>query len=205
MRSKKLILFDLDGVLFNTKLNMKKSWENVCINFFLKKSFQDYFSNIGIPFEEILKKIGIKKNIKEIKKFYKEQSLKHKKLIKIYPGVKFTLKSLLRNGYKIGVVTSKDSERTKKIIKDYKLKFSVIQCPTVDLRGKPFPDTLLKAINKLNFERKNVFYVGDTYNDYLAAKNCKIKFIFAKYGYGNIAFKPFATINNFKDLLKIKY
>jgi len=33
----KLILFDLDGVLFNTKSNMEESWEKVRVNFNIKK------------------------------------------------------------------------------------------------------------------------------------------------------------------------
>jgi phosphoglycolate phosphatase len=201
----KLILFDLDGVLFNTKSNMEESWEKVRVNFNIKKKFKDYFSKIGIPFEEILKKLKINKNIKEIKNFYKNQSLKHKNLIKIYPGVKSTLLKLIENGNKIGIVTSKDYERTKKLVNDYNLKFSVIQCPSKKLRGKPFPDTLIYAINILGFLRKNTFYVGDTRNDYLAAKKCSVKFIYAKYGYGKKTFKAFATINKFKEILKLNF
>ncbi len=201
----KLILFDLDGVLFNTKSNMEESWEKVRVNFNIKKKFEDYFSKIGIPFEEILKKLRIYKNIKEIKNFYKNQSLKHKNLIKIYPGVKSTLLKLVANGNIVGIVTSKDYERTKKLVNDHNLKFSVIQCPSKKLRGKPFPDTLIYAINKLRFHIKNTFYVGDTRNDYLAANKCNVKFIYAKYGYGKKTFKAFATINKFKDILKLDF
>ena len=34
---KKLILFDFDGVLFNSKKNMKLSWQEVMKKFFIKK------------------------------------------------------------------------------------------------------------------------------------------------------------------------
>ena len=85
------------------------------------------------------------------------------------------------------------------------LKFSVIQCPSKKLRGKPFPDTLIYAINTLKFHRKNTFYVGDTRNDSLAAKRCNVKFIYATYGYGRRSIKAFATINKFKDILKLDF
>ena len=48
------ILFDLDGVLFDTKKNMEKSWNDVNKNFNLKIKFEDYFSKIGVPFQKIL-------------------------------------------------------------------------------------------------------------------------------------------------------
>jgi phosphoglycolate phosphatase-like HAD superfamily hydrolase len=57
----------------------------------------------------------------------------------------------------------------------------------------------------LRFHIKNTFYVGDTRNDYLAANKCNVKFIYAKYGYGKKTFKAFATINKFKDILKLDF
>ena len=74
MQNKKKILkkkfdnfiFDIDGVILNSKNNMKFSWIATNDKFDLKKSFSKYFENIGLPFNEILKKIGIKKNHKKI-------------------------------------------------------------------------------------------------------------------------------------------
>ena len=60
MRESKLYLFDMDGVLFNTKLNMKKSWNNVRKKFKLHIKFENYFEHIGIPFEKILEKQSYK-------------------------------------------------------------------------------------------------------------------------------------------------
>ena len=196
----KLYLFDVDGVLFDTKKNMEKSWQDVCKKFSLKIKFQEYFKNIGIPFYEILKKLNISNNQSNIKSYYEKRSIKYQKLIRIYPGVKSTLDKIRKNSL-IGIVTSKDYRRTKKLIKEYDLKFSIIVCPSKNFRGKPYPDTLIYAINQLGVLRKNALYVGDTFNDYAAAKRAKIKFIYAKYGY---SFKKIPNahkrINNFDQL-----
>ena len=50
MRKKKIYLFDLDGVLINSKKNMQVSWEAVNRKYDLKVSFKDYFKLIGMPF-----------------------------------------------------------------------------------------------------------------------------------------------------------
>ena len=80
---KKIIIFDLDGVLINSKLNMKKSWQQVQKKFDLKNiSFNNYFQHIGKPFETILNELKIFENHKKIKKCYDSSSIKNLYLIK---------------------------------------------------------------------------------------------------------------------------
>jgi HAD superfamily hydrolase (TIGR01662 family) len=203
IKNKKLYLFDLDGVLFNTKKNMKLSWESVNKKFGLNIKFEKYFSKIGIPFEDIMKTLDIHKCISKIKSHYKLSSIKYEKHIKIYPNVLSTIHLLKKNHINVGVVTSKDHVRTNRLLKKYDLKFLVVQCPIKELRGKPEPDTIIKAIKKTKFKKKNTLYVGDTNNDLIAAKKAGIKFIYANYGYGKIQSKAYKVIKKFSDLLKI--
>lgn len=201
---KKLFLFDLDGVLFDTKKNMEKSWNLARDKFNLKKNFNEYFIHLGLPFNVIMKKLGIKKKyINIINEFYKKKSLENNHLIKIYPGVKSTLNKLKKNNIEVGIVTSKDFYRTKKIILNYKLNFSIIETPRKGLRGKPYPDPILRVIKRTGYLKKDIIYVGDTYNDYLSAKFSKIKFIFAAYGYGKYKkdIKYYRKINKFSDII----
>ena len=58
---KKLIIFDLDGVIIDSKENMRVSWKAVNKSLNLKISFKRYFDKIGMPFEDILKKLRILK------------------------------------------------------------------------------------------------------------------------------------------------
>lgn len=190
----------MDGVLFDTKLNMERSWNEVKKKFKLNIKFDDYFKHIGIPFEKILENLKIYKDTKKIKNYYQKQSIRYQKLVRIYPSVSFVINKLIKQGNKVGVVTSKDFKRTNKLIKKYNLKFSIIQCPSNKLRGKPYPDTILKAISKTQFKKKDVYYIGDTNNDFLSAKRAKINFIYASYGYGKVKAKKIHSINKFLDL-----
>ena len=51
--------------------------------------------------------------------------------------------------------------------------FSIIQSPEKNLKGKPHPDQLLKVITELKVKKNQCIYIGDTYIDFLAAKNAK--------------------------------
>ena len=62
--SNKLIIFDLDGVLINSLNNMKYALLNTEKKMNITLKFELYKKYLGLPFEDIMKKMGIKKNIK---------------------------------------------------------------------------------------------------------------------------------------------
>ena len=72
----KFVIFDLDGVLIDSKKNMEVSWQKVNQTLKYNKRFNDYFKNTGMPFEEILKKIGITRDISIAKKILEKILLK---------------------------------------------------------------------------------------------------------------------------------
>ena len=97
------------------------------------------------------------------------------------------------------IVTSKNYSRTKKILKLFELKVDYVQCPQKGLRGKPYPDQILRVIKKFKVHKKNCFYVGDTIFDKVSASRSKINFVFAKYGY-KIGIKKYK--NAIKDIFE---
>ena len=203
LKNIKLILFDMDGVLFNSKTNMKLSWKEVQKKFKINKSFKQYFKHIGIPFKQILKKIKISKNIDTIENCYQKASSKYLNKIRIYPNVITTINKLKKKNIKLGILTSKHRGRTIKLINHHELKFKFISTPAKGLRGKPHPDQINKAIRKFKFQRKNIVYVGDMGVDYVAAKKSGINYIHASYGYGQITKKFKYSIKKFSQLNKI--
>ena len=60
---KKLILFDVDGVLFNSKKNMENSWNQVMKKYSINKNFNEYKKFIGLPFNVILQKLDNKSEL----------------------------------------------------------------------------------------------------------------------------------------------
>ena len=199
----KLVLLDLDGVLFDTKKNMHMSWKKVQIEFKIRKKFKQYFKHIGMPFNKILKNLSIDKDLTKIHKIYQKESIRNFNKIKLYSGVKNTLENLSKRKIIIGVVTSKDKIRTLKLIKKFKLNIKYIVPPSKKLRGKPFPDQLVKAIKLAKINCSNTIYLGDMLVDFKAAKNSKINFVYAEYGYGKkYSFYKY-SIKKFKDSAKI--
>tara|TARA_Y100000591_G_scaffold330595_1_gene362014 strand:+ start:552 stop:1163 length:612 start_codon:yes stop_codon:yes gene_type:complete len=200
----KLIIFDLDGVLIDSKENMKLSWLSVKKKFNLKQSFKKYFENIGLPFFDILKRIGIKNQKENIQKLYNKKSIKNFNKIKLYPNVKKTLIYLKKKKYKIAIVTSKNQLRTNKILNKFNLNiFDVVVAPKKKLKGKPYPDQILYAMSRLKVKNKHSCYIGDMNVDFKSAKNSNVRFIFAKYGYGKFKKSYTNSINSIDELRKI--
>ena len=106
----KLILLDVDGVLIDSKLNMKKSWNKLLNENYVNKPFIEYFKRIGTSFENIMLDMGINKNISVIKKEYFKNSFKFKNNIKAYSGVNNTLIKLQKK-YTLAVITSKRKKK----------------------------------------------------------------------------------------------
>ena len=59
---KKLIIFDLDGVIVNSLVNMRISWNYVSKKYKLNIKFSEYKKYIGLPFKKILINLNILKN-----------------------------------------------------------------------------------------------------------------------------------------------
>ena len=199
---KKLVLFDLDGVLFDTKKNMKYAWDLTSKRFNLKVPFKKYFCFVGRPFKDLLKLLKIKTNFNSIEKSFSNISKKNFHKIKIYPCTKKVLSYLKKKNIIVGIVTSKDKFRTKKILRKFNIKMKIIQCPEKGMKGKPYPDQINKILKNTIIRRNNCVYVGDTKVDQLTARAAKIDFLFAKYGYKIGIKKSKFFINN---LGQIKY
>ena len=193
-------IFDLDGVIFDSKKNMEFAWNLTSKKFNLNVKFSSYFQKIGLPFLKILQDLNIKPDVK-IYNFFIKNSLDKINKIKPYRGAIKLLKNFEEKGIKFSIVTSKDYKRSKFLLKKYNIQPVSIHCPNKTLKGKPSPDHLLFCLKKNKIKKKDAFFVGDTCIDFQAAKRAKISFIFAQYGYGqskNIYKYKIAKISDLK-------
>ena len=69
------IIFDLDGVIIDSKENMEIAWYETCKKHNIKISFESYFKQIGIPFIDILNNLNIENNQNKIENSYREYSI----------------------------------------------------------------------------------------------------------------------------------
>ncbi len=198
---KKIILFDLDGVIIDSKSNMRHSWNFVRKKYGINNHFNEYFKLIGIDFHNILIKMKICNNKNKIEKDYIAESQKNIKKIKLFTAVKKVLFILNKKGVKIGIVTSKDYKRTLKILNKFNLKFDIIRCANQNYKSKPNPHKILSAIKELKKTRKETLYIGDMLVDKLTAKKAKVDYIHANYGYSPKKFSTKFSINKFSEII----
>ena len=177
---------------------------NTCIKFNISHEFGKYKKFVGLPFFNILKKLNLdNKKYLKIKKNYDYISNKNILLIKTYAGVIPTLKYLKKKGFVLGLITSKDLKRTKKIIDRFNLSFKFIYTPHKRIKSKPYPDQIFEILKLEKVKSKDCIYVGDMILDKNFAKKAGVKFVYAKYGYEMNKIKCKYEIEKFSDLKKI--
>lgn len=197
---KKLIIFDLDGVIINSKETMSLAWNSVRKELKTKISFKKYFNCIGLPFYLILKKINFEKNHKKAALVYNKACIKNQSKIKLYPGAKKIINDLYKKKITC-LVTSKSKIRTKKLLKKFSLKFNYVFCPEDIHPFKPHPKIILKLKKKHNLNLSDIIYIGDTKIDSEFAKRGRIEYLHASYGYG----KKNKFDNDVKSLKDLHY
>ena len=183
-KRKKLVLFDLDGVLIDSKKNMELSWDASCKIHKVNIKFEDFFCNIGRDFKDILVTLNIKEKQDDIEMAFNAESTRLINLISLYDGVKQVIDYLKNNNIRIGIVTSKNTLKTKKILESFGLLFDIVQTPNDNLKSKPAPDHILHAISELKINAKDALYIGDMNVDYESAKAAKVDYAHALWGYG---------------------
>jgi len=199
---KRLILFDLDGVIVDSRKNMEVSWSAVRATYGIDINFERYFELIGRPFPDIMERLGLEDEGENIRKIYNVASSCRTDLIEAYEGITDVIHELKRNRFVIGLVTSKDKERTLEVVKNLDLLFDVIDCPEKDQRGKPNPDPLMRAMLQCHKDPADTVYVGDMDVDYEATKRAGIDYYHACWGYGHCMDEE-KRLNSPQDLLRV--
>ena len=102
MQVKSKFLFGVSnkiGALLNSKINMELSWASTCEKHNLSVDFEDYFSKIGRPFNDILNILNIKENQGNIEQTFNEISIQLIRKVSFYDGIKSVLDQLSKKPY----------------------------------------------------------------------------------------------------------
>ncbi|VAX23714.1 hypothetical protein MNBD_NITROSPINAE02-1767 [hydrothermal vent metagenome] len=182
--NKRLVLFDLDGVIVDSRKNMEVSWSAVRATYDIDIEFESYFRHIGRPFLDIMEKLGLEKDGENIHRIYNVVSSSRLDLIEEFPGISEVIRELRKNKLVVGLVTSKDKERTLEIVRKLDLLFDVIDCPEKGQRGKPNPDPLMRAMLQCQKDPADTIYIGDMQVDYEATARAGVDYMHANWGYG---------------------
>ena len=171
------ILFDLDGTLLDTNELIIQSFQHTYQRHLNKQVGKD---EIIKNFGEILK-ITLDREFGDageeaIKTYRSFQIENFEKLIDIHQGVKEGIIELHRQGYKLGIVTSRLSDSAIRGLKHFGLMDyfeSIIGADDTD-KHKPDPTSAFMALKELGGKPEETILVGDSPFDVLCGKNAKI-------------------------------
>jgi pyrophosphatase PpaX len=206
----KNILFDLDGTLLDTNELIIQSFKHTYQTHLNKDVDKD---EIIKSFGEILK-ITLDREFGElseeaIKTYRNFQVGNFEKLIAIHEGVKEGIIELNRQGYKLGVVTSRLNESAIRGLKHFGLMEyfqSIIGADDTD-KHKPDPIPAFMALKELGGKPEETIIVGDSPFDILCGKNAGI--ISVAVGWSALPmdiilkYEPNYVVDSMKELLTL--
>ncbi|MHA1975588.1 MAG: HAD family hydrolase [Candidatus Hodarchaeales archaeon] len=222
----KALLFDLDGTLVNTLRVFPQLIAQEFMSNPTPISIRKYLHRLGVIYNsgdkhgwfkpELFLTIKADFNLSWLKLarglarvywlFLKWDSSPH-----IFPQVVETLTELKSQGYLLGIVSNGSPRLLKKRFGPHLDIFNVlIESKTLGV-SKPSPIPLYYACFKLNINKKDAVFIGDTLVDLLAAKNAKMRVILVRTGvFGDnfpiddVGYEPISLIPAVgKDLMKV--
>lgn len=179
MKNVKAILFDMDGVIFDTERVYLEEWKQVFKKYGYKMKDEIYISVMGTGRE------NVKKVFKEyygdnlpIEDMYVDKDILlneavSENKIPLKTGAIDILSFLKDNGYKTALATSAKRDRLEiqLCLADIKDKFDAIVCIDDVGKGKPNPDIFLLAAEKIGVEPSDCMVIEDSEAGIMAAFN----------------------------------
>jgi len=176
----KAVVFDCDGVMFDTAVANRKYYDEVLYRFNKPQLTEKQFVNIHMmtvkaaieylfaEMEDLSEVFGCLKNIGYHK--FIEYMVMEK-------GFEKLLTSLKDNGYIIGIATNR-TDTMEKILKDFYLEeyFDVVMTAAKVKNPKPDPEQLFIIMEKLKLNPEEILFIGDSEYDGKAAAGAKVKF-----------------------------
>lgn len=181
----KSIVFDMDGVIFDTETLVISCWDKVGKKYNIKNTGEVCRKCIGtnanktaeIFKENYGKDFSYEKYSKEVSKLFHE--IEDSEGIPVKKGARELLEYLRENNYKIGLASSTKIEIVTKELKDANLYnyFDTVVGGDMLKKSKPEPDIYLLACEKLNVNPKETFAIEDSFNGIKSAYRAKMKAI----------------------------
>ena len=190
--TKRYAIFDLDGTLLDTLDDLTDSMNYLLGKHNFPLRTRDEVRNfVGNGVRKLVER-AVPNDYKEddefIDKFYDDFSLYYNSHSDIktspYPGTLDMLDKLLRNGFDIAIVSNKIDSAVKDLSMKFfgeRIKAAIGEKPSI--RHKPEPDMVFMAMEKMDADKGNSIYIGDSEVDIQTAKNSGIPCISVLWGF----------------------
>lgn len=207
----KLLIFDMDGTLFDTDDVIVHTWLELFKEFKPKDFHMDLETIQGFsgpPLSESLSSVFPERNLDFMTNEYGKRTRKYYDTdIKEFSGARKVIEQFKLDGYKLAILTSKNREMAIYSLKilNYEKYFDYVLTSSDIAKLKPDPTGINNIMNHFNVNKDETITIGDTDFDYLAAKNADVKVIMAtmKKRIYQSKLIPFAFVNSYNELYKV--
>lgn len=175
----KNFIFDVDGTLLDTEAMYMKALDKVLRQHQIKHPYSELVQTFGITSLDALKQLKVPADlIQTILNEWAQTIPEFQPLTHVYDGIEEMLLGLNQQpGVRLAIMTSKQNYEFKRDVTPLGLDqyFSQFVFFEDAKRGKPAPDPILVAIDRLKADPEETIYIGDTKYDLQAAHAAGIK------------------------------
>lgn len=176
----KNFIFDIDGTLLDTEAMYMKSLQAILHERGLAYSYAELATTFGIPSKDALLRLKVP-DWPKVLELWGPRTQDYRDTVAIYAGVTDALTQLRARGAHLAVMTSKRQFEYDRDVVSLGLDAYFDQKVVAEdvAHGKPAPDGILLAMQRLGAQAGATVYVGDTLYDQQAAHAAKVSFGFA--------------------------
>lgn len=201
-----IILFDLDGTLIDSTEAILESFHHT-FDFYqeLHAKDEEIKALIGYPLDVMYRELGVKEEkiwdyVGTYKEHYRVISTQKTVLL---PSVKEAIQEASQFAT-LAIVTTKTGKYSQVLMEHFGLMnyFEVLIGREDVQKPKPDAEPILKALEKLDKNDKDIWMIGDTKLDLLSAQNARVKSIGVLSGYDKYNILNKFTNVIFNDVLE---
>ncbi|MCQ2379840.1 MAG: HAD-IA family hydrolase [Victivallaceae bacterium] len=206
----KLIVFDLDGTLIDSRLDLAGAVNYMRASMGLEPLQNERIVRmIGNGMSNLVRRaiadttIDFNESLRRMKLFYADHLLDTTYL---YEGVSAGIRELRQSGEKLAVVSNKPTAASKSILDGLGVGeyFDDIIGGDSEYPLKPEPDSILALSAKYGIPAERCWMVGDNYTDLAAGRRAGFRTVLVTYGFGDPKDeKPEFTAESFSEFMMI--
>jgi HAD superfamily hydrolase (TIGR01549 family) len=180
----KSVIFDVDGTLIDTEAVVIPTYQRVIFEEFERFFTKEEMARVyALPTYESMVRLGFK-NVEEAVHKYHTYLMEAFCNVKPYEGIIEVLDFLDRRDVKTGIVTARSKREVEddSCLQSLASYFNYTVCADDTEKHKPDPEPIQKLLKMADAENTAAIYIGDTYYDYMCAKNSGVHFGLALWG-----------------------
>ncbi len=184
------ILFDMDGTLLDTISDLTGSVNTTLHHYgYMERSEDEVKKFVGNGVMKLLERAfgrGVKNvDLAEAYDYFASHYQKNcRNRTCAFPGIPAMLEQLSQAGFTMGIVSNKNAQAVMELSENLLGgHIAVAVGASEDKPKKPAPDLVLEALRKLNRNREETIFIGDSEVDFETAQNAGMDCMLVTWGY----------------------